>query len=341
MAMLRRIGLTVVICALSLAHFNSAHAATPERKVVAAAEVLKEMLNAPAKGIPLSMLQEAEGVVIIPEVIKLGFIIGVQRGEGVMLARDEQGVWQLPRFVTITAGSVGWQLGAESSDFVLVFKTRKGVDGLMKGKFTIGADANAAIGPVGRQIGAATDAKLSAEIYTYSRSRGLFAGVSLAGSSLDIDPRTDAAYYQTLPGAPQGQVPQSAVQLVELITNVSNSNPDTVPPPGAPGVADPLAESRASLLANARALGPLLSDDWRRYLALPKELSTPGLHPDPKAVSAALDRFSTISQDPRYRNLATRPEFGATQEALANYLNALNAATAPEAQPLDIPPPPR
>ena len=165
---------------LALSWAADALGMNPDRKVQAASEVLKEMLNAPAKGIPLSMLEEAEGVVIIPEVIKVGFVIGVQRGEGVALIRDQNRVWQLPKFVTITAGSVGWQVGAESSDFVLVFKTRKGVDGLMSGKFTIGADANAAVGPVGRQIGAATDAKLRRrDLHVLSQSRivcGRFVG---------------------------------------------------------------------------------------------------------------------------------------------------------------------
>ena len=313
-------------------------AGTPERRVQSATEVLKEMLVAPAKGIPAAMLADAEGVVIIPEVIKVGFILGLQHGDGVVLVREEGGGWSLPKFVTITAGSVGWQIGAESSDFVLVFKTRKSVQGLMNGKFTIGADANAAIGPVGRQIGAATDAKLGAEIYTYARSRGLFAGVSLAGSSLDIDPRADAAYYGGLPGAPQVQVPESAMQLVALLTQVTGSGEvavQAVPVPN--GVQDPLEQPRTVVLANARALGRLLSNDWRRYLALPPELSTPGRTPDPQAVRGVLDRFNAVSRDPRYRDLAQRAEFVATRDALSRYYEALTPSNAP---PLNLPPPP-
>lgn len=318
---------------------QSALANDPDRRVRLAGEVLQEMLNAPAKGIPLSMLADAQGVVIIPEVIKVGFIVGVQRGEGVALARDEQGNWQLPRFVTITAGSVGWQLGAQSSDFVLVFRTRRGVDGLMKGKFTIGADANAAIGPVGRQIGAATDARLSAEIFTYSRSRGLFAGVSLAGSMLDINTRADAAFYGGPQGTPQARVPESAVQLAQLISAVSGGEPQRVQPLQAQAAGGMLAERRAALLGSARALGPLLNDEWRKYLALPKPLSTADGNATPGEVEATLSRFSSVAADQRYQSLSSRPEFAAMQDALARYLEAL---TSSQVQPLNIPaPPPR
>jgi SH3 domain-containing YSC84-like protein 1 len=316
----------------------NAFAVNPDRKVRAAAEVLREMMNSPAKGIPRSMLEDAEGVVIIPEVIKVGFVIGVQRGEGVALVRDANRAWQPPKFVTITAGSVGWQIGAESSDFVLVFKTRKGVDGLMSGKFTIGADANAAIGPVGRQIGAATDAKLSAEIYTYSRSRGLFAGVSLAGSSLDIDPVAEANYYGTALGAPPVGIPESAMQLVGLLTQITDSDQvigatnDVVAAPNGT-----LEQEREAILANARALGPALNDQWRQYLALPDELSTPGRVPDPKAMRKVTDRFQAVARDPKYRALNQRPEFTATRDALDRYYKSL---TAVNAAPLNLPAPP-
>jgi lipid-binding SYLF domain-containing protein len=312
---------------------QTAEAQGPNRRVQLAGEVLKEMLNAPAKGIPLSMLSDAQGVVIIPEVIKVGFILGVQRGEGVALARDDQGNWQLPRFVTITAGSVGWQLGAQSSDFVLVFRTRRGVDGLMKGKFTIGADANAAIGPVGRQIGAATDARLSAEIFTYSRSRGLFAGVSLEGSKLDINNGADAAYY----GAPGTPAPESAVQLVQLISSVSGGGQERIQPMELRAAGGDLAERRAALLGSARALDPLLNNEWRRFLALPKALSTANDNPPVAEVEATLNRFSSVASDARYHSLSSRPEFAAMQDTLARYLEAL---TPTQVQPINVPPPP-
>ena len=323
---------------LALSWAADALGMNPDRKVQAASEVLKEMLNAPAKGIPLSMLEEAEGVVIIPEVIKVGFVIGVQRGEGVALIRDQNRVWQLPKFVTITAGSVGWQVGAESSDFVLVFKTRKGVDGLMSGKFTIGADANAAVGPVGRQIGAATDAKLSAEIYTYSRSRGLFAGVSLAGSSLDIDPRAETAYYGSFPGQPVARVPESAAQLLSLLTSISNGEQQLAQPAGpAVDITGSLEQQRESILTNARALGPALNDEWRKYLALPDALSTPGATPDAATMRTVIDRFNSVANNPRYGALSQRAEFIQTRDALNRYYATMT--TVPK-EVLNLPPPP-
>lgn len=330
-----RILLLTIVCWLPAAQAVQAQSG-PDRRVRLAGEVLKEMLNAPAKGIPRSMLTDAQGVVIIPEVIKVGFIVGVQRGEGVALIRDEKGDWQLPRFITITAGSVGWQLGAQSSDLILVFQTRRGVERLMKGQFTLGADANAAVGPVGRQIGAATDARLSAEIFTYSRSRGLFAGVSLAGSKLDINAREDAAFYGA-PGTAQGQVPESAVQLVQLISSVSGGGQaDTQPQPG-PAAGGALAERRAALIGSARALDPLLNDEWRRFLALPRALATATENPPAAEVEALLNRFSSVATDARYHSLSGRPEFAAMQDSLARYLEAL---TPTQVQPISVPPPP-
>ena len=127
--------------------------------------------------------------------VKLGFIVGGRHGTGVLLVRDKEGKWSSPLFVSITGGSIGWQVGAQSTDVLLVFKSRKSVEGIKKGKFTLGADAAVAAGPVGRSVEAATDVKLKAEIYSYSRSRGLFAGISLEGAALQIDADANASFY--------------------------------------------------------------------------------------------------------------------------------------------------
>ncbi|HLC18109.1 MAG TPA: lipid-binding SYLF domain-containing protein [Thermodesulfobacteriota bacterium] len=165
------------------------------RKVEAAAEVLREIMEVPEKGLPESLFHEAYGIAVIPEVIKVGFVVGGRWGRGVVVVRDSSGGWSDPSFVTITGGSVGWQIGAQSTDVILVFKSSKGVEGMTRGKFTLGADAAIAAGPVGRQAEAATDAQLKAEIYSYSRSRGLFAGVSLEGSALQIDDEWNGRFY--------------------------------------------------------------------------------------------------------------------------------------------------
>lgn len=158
-------------------------------------EVFEQIMSIPEKGIPPSLLNRAQGIAIIPGMIKAGFIIGGRHGSGVIVIRNSEGGWSNPVFITLTGGSVGWQIGAQSTDIILVFKSRKGVDNIMKGKFTLGADAAVAAGPVGRQAEAATDIELKAEIYSYSRSRGLFAGISLEGAGLQIDDDANAAFY--------------------------------------------------------------------------------------------------------------------------------------------------
>src|SRR5205085_8443482 len=161
-------------------------------------------------------------VAIIPDVIKLGFVVGGQRGHGVVIIRQADGSWRAPMFVTITGGSIGWQVGAQATDFMLVFKTQKSVEGLLRGKFTLGADAAIAAGPVGRRAGAATDAELKAEIYSYSRTRGLFAGVSLEGSALQVDDNADAFDNgQAVAGGPAPAIPQAALKLVEIIAGLA------------------------------------------------------------------------------------------------------------------------
>jgi lipid-binding SYLF domain-containing protein len=163
-------------------------------KVNDAIEVLEQIMEIPEKGIPPALMNNAEGIVIIPGVIKAGFIVGGRYGTGIVVTRANGG-WSNPSFVSIAGGSIGWQIGAESTDIILVFKSKKGVSNMMKGKFTLGADAAVAAGPVGRQASAATDVELKAEIYSYSRSRGLFAGISLEGAALQIDDGANADFY--------------------------------------------------------------------------------------------------------------------------------------------------
>jgi lipid-binding SYLF domain-containing protein len=219
--------------------------------VDASAAVLKEFMEIPAQGIPRSMISTAEGLVIIPGMFKLGFVAGVRHGRGIVVIRDENGVWRPPNFVTMTGGSVGWQVGVQATDVVLVFKTRKSVNGLLNGKFTIGADAAAAAGPLGRQASAATDAQLSAEILSYSRSRGLFAGVSLDGSALQIDQPASREYYRQTGMNPDGtqmvagaQLPPSASNFLIQLATYSGSPA---------GMANPMPNANAAGLPASAA----------------------------------------------------------------------------------------
>jgi len=185
---------------------------SPEVATVdAATQVLNEIMAAPARSIPRALLHDAQAIVIAPGLIKGGFIIGARYGHGVLVMRSEQGVWRAPSFITIAGGSIGWQLGVQATDVILVFKTRRGVQGLINGKFTIGADVSAAAGPVGREASASTDMQLKAEIYSYSRSRGLFAGAAFDGTVVSMDNAATAAYYRGTgilwPDAPPGHTP--------------------------------------------------------------------------------------------------------------------------------------
>lgn len=187
--------LPVLILVLVLPAAPAPAAGEEAARVDSAAEVLTKIMEIPEKAVPPALLSNAQGIAIIPGVIKVGFVVGGQYGRGVLAVREKGGAWSNPLFVTLVSGSVGWQIGAESTDFVLVFKTARSVEGIMKGKYTLGADASVAAGPVGRSAKAATDIEMKAEIYSYSRSRGLFAGVSLEGSSLQVDGESNDAFY--------------------------------------------------------------------------------------------------------------------------------------------------
>ncbi len=185
-----------VIFSVTFTYSYSLAVSSGSLKISEASEVLEEIMSIPEKGIPPALLKNAQGIAIIPGVIKVGLIIGGRHGSGILSIRDENGNWTNPSFITITGGSIGWQIGAKSTDIILVFKTRKSISNIMKGQFTLGADVAIAAGPVGRSAEAATDAQLKAEIYSYSRSRGLFAGISLEGAALSIDDKANAEFYK-------------------------------------------------------------------------------------------------------------------------------------------------
>ncbi|MGI9469482.1 MAG: YSC84-related protein [Rubripirellula sp.] len=208
-----------------VAHGQQMEAAT----VQAATSVLSEAMTTPGNKIPQAMLSDAYGVAIIPNVIKGGFIVGARFGRGLLFIRDANGIWHAPVFITLTGGNIGWQVGVQSSDIILVFKTLNSVQGILQGKLTIGADAAASAGPVGRQTAAATDGQLKAEIYTYSRSRGLFAGVSIDGSVVRTDPLATSSYYHSAgPGTPL-VIPPAALQLTQTIARYAGTVPQPTP----------------------------------------------------------------------------------------------------------------
>jgi lipid-binding SYLF domain-containing protein len=192
----RRAATLVGACVLALPMITLAGAAREEGRLLTATEVLEEIQGMPDQRVPDALLSRAYGIAVIPDVTNVAFIFGGRRGKGVLVVRDKlTAPWSNPSFVTLTGGSWGFQAGAQSSDVILVFTTRGGVEGIAGGKLTLGADASVAAGPVGRQGTASTDMNFTAEIYSYSRSRGLFAGVAVDGSAITVDHAANADLY--------------------------------------------------------------------------------------------------------------------------------------------------
>jgi len=162
---------------------------TPREVLLKAIEVTEDLEKLKIKGIPAKLLEDAQAVAVIPNVVKAGFIVAGGIGHGVVFTRGEKGEWGDPTFVTLAGGGVGFQVGVQSTDVLLVFRKKETLERVLggKGKLTLGADASIAAGPVGRQATAATDLKLQAEVLSYARGRGLFAGVSFTGSRLAND----------------------------------------------------------------------------------------------------------------------------------------------------------
>ncbi|HET9864737.1 MAG TPA: lipid-binding SYLF domain-containing protein [Steroidobacteraceae bacterium] len=176
--------------------------AREEARLIECSGVLEELFAQRDTAIPEKLMAHAYGVAVIPNVVKVAAVVGGRRGSGAMVVRDENGKFSDPIMVSLTGGNIGWQIGVQSTDIVLVFTTRKGVEGIAEGKLTLGADASVAAGPVGRAASVGTDQNFSAEVYSYSRNRGLFAGVALDGSILAIDSRSNKKLYgKTAPAA--------------------------------------------------------------------------------------------------------------------------------------------
>jgi len=187
-ALLKFPGLLLAIAAFALIATMPAHAGRKEQeRAETALQVLRQVQSTPDSNIPASLLSKSHAIAVIPNVVKVGLMVGGRRGKGLISVRQADGTWSNPAFISITGGSFGFQAGVQSADIILVFRTPRGVDNLVAGKFTLGADASVAAGPVGRQGSASTDIELKAEILSYARARGLFAGVALDGSILGID----------------------------------------------------------------------------------------------------------------------------------------------------------
>lgn len=187
----------LIACAIALMLVHgTAIAGTSEKETIrTATSVLHDFFSIPETAIPPALLDKAYGIAVLPGVIKAGFILGGRHGTGVLSVRTESGAWSNPAFISLTGGSIGWQIGVSSTDLILVFTSERSVEQLANGAFTLGADASVAAGPVGRSTTAATNLTLNAEIYSYSRSRGLFLGVAIEGGVLSMNHAANTDFY--------------------------------------------------------------------------------------------------------------------------------------------------
>ncbi len=206
--------IAVMAFALSLATLT-AQSADEAKRISDSVVVLDEIMAAGDKSVPRAILEKAVGVAVFPSLLKGGFVVGGQRARGILSAREAKtGLWSPPAFLTITGGSIGAQIGGQAIDLILVINNRRGLEQLVQNQFKIGADASVAAGPVGRDASASTDIQMRAQILSYSRTRGLFAGITLNGSTIRQDRDANERFYGTayrtgqivfdgLAGAPQ------------------------------------------------------------------------------------------------------------------------------------------
>jgi len=179
----------------TLAGFPAAAVTREEATIQNATLVLRELQSMPDLQIPDQLLSRAEGIVILPANVKVGLIFGARFGNGVLMVRDADHNWSNPVFVTTGGGSWGFQAGGQVADIVLVLTTRQSVEGITDGKLTLGADASVAAGPVGRTAMASTSVTFDSEVYAYSRTKGLFAGISLEGNGIFIGKKANRRFY--------------------------------------------------------------------------------------------------------------------------------------------------
>jgi lipid-binding SYLF domain-containing protein len=191
---MKRLMWLAAVLSLTAVGWADSHSEAAANRLKNAGTVMDEIMAAPDKGIPEEVLEHAKCVAVVPHLVKGGFVFGAENGKGVVTCRTAKG-WSAPAFFAITGGSWGLQIGVEGVDLVMIVQHEKGMQELLASKFELGADASAAAGPVGRHASAGTDWKMEAEILTYSRARGVFAGLTLNGASIRRDDDSMRAMY--------------------------------------------------------------------------------------------------------------------------------------------------
>ena len=188
------VALISLMCSFAVAADEPAQESKASDRVQAAADVLNEIESAPDSGIPQEILGSSECVAVVPSMLKGGFIVGAKYGRGLASCRTAKG-WSAPAFFTVTGGSFGFQIGGQAVDLVMLIMNKDGMKHLLSSKFALGADASVAAGPVGRHAEGNTDWKMRAQVLTYSRARGVFAGVSLNGAVMKQDKDSTREFY--------------------------------------------------------------------------------------------------------------------------------------------------
>jgi lipid-binding SYLF domain-containing protein len=257
---MRRLGLAAMLFVLWV---GSALAATKEEERLAnAAKAFDEIMSGSDKGIPGKVLDKAECIVIIPGMKKGGFIVGGRYGKGMVSCRNKaKTAWEAPAMLELGGGSFGLQIGASAVDVVMLVMERKGMDSLLKSKFTLGGDASVAAGPVGREAAADTDALMSAKILSYSRSKGVFAGLELKGTTLHQDGGANKALYGKEIDAPDilgGKVetPAAAKPVIDVLAKYSPTGKPAPAGAASAAVAAPVAEATDTGAASPAADAP-------------------------------------------------------------------------------------
>lgn len=227
-----------MILTISLSARASSNRDDDVHRIEDSAQIFQEIMGAPDKAIPQDLLESAKCIAIIPAEKKFAFVVGGNYGKGLVTCRAPKS-WSAPVFLAVSGGSFGFQIGGSSTDIILVFRGREGLKKLLSDKFKIGGDVTAAAGPVGRSASAGTDIELRAEILTYSRSRGVFAGISLSGAVVQPDDSGNQALYGRTPNREDilnGKVaiPAEATVLVQAVSKATRT-PDTTAPPTASG----------------------------------------------------------------------------------------------------------
>lgn len=212
---MKNIGLALLTLSLCTTAFAAEDSKAVER-VQAAATVLDDIMGTADKAIPEEVLKSAECVAVVPSLLKGGFVVGARYGRGLASCRTEKG-WSAPAFFTVSGGSVGFQIGGQAIDLIMLVMNKNGLKNLLESQFQLGADASAAAGPVGRHAEGNTDWKMRAEILTYSRARGLFAGVTLNGAVVKQDKDSTREFY--------GRMVPSKTSLTGLVEPPAEAKP--------------------------------------------------------------------------------------------------------------------